>query len=137
MKDVGIYSKKDFLASQLSGGYQRKLSAGIAFVGGSKLIILDEPTSSLDLEARRKIWNMVKEYKKDRILLLTTHYMDEADILGDRIGVMSGGKMTALGSSMYLKKAFGAGYNFTCVKLKESPDNKIHEYFVNFFKQDV
>jgi ATP-binding cassette subfamily A (ABC1) protein 3 len=89
--DVGLHAKKDFLTSQLSGGYQRKLSAGIAFVGGSKLIILDEPTSSLDLEARRKIWNMVKEYKKDRIILLTTHYMDEADILGDRIGVMSGG----------------------------------------------
>jgi ATP-binding cassette subfamily A (ABC1) protein 3 len=52
---------------------------------------MDEPTSSLDLSARRKIWTMLKEYKKDRIILLTTHYMDEADILGDRIGVMTQG----------------------------------------------
>ena len=75
----------------------------MSFVGGSKLIIMDEPTSSLDLSARRKIWTMLKEYKKDRIILLTTHYMDEADILGDRIGVMTQGKITCLGSSLFLK----------------------------------
>jgi ATP-binding cassette, subfamily A (ABC1), member 3 len=72
---------------------------------------------------------MVKEYKKDRIILLTTHYMDEADILGDRIGIMSAGKMTALGSSMYLKKAFGAGYNFICVKETENNNEQVLEYF--------
>ena len=55
----------------------------------ARVVIMDEPTSSLDLSARRKIWTMLKEYKKDRIILLTTHYMDEADILGDRIGIMT------------------------------------------------
>ena len=52
---------------------------------------MDEPTSSLDLNARRHIWTMLKKYKKDRIILLTTHYMDEADILGDRVGIMTKG----------------------------------------------
>lgn len=72
---------------------------------------MDEPTSSLDLTARRKVWNMLKEYKKDRIILLTTHYMDEADILGDRIGIMVKGKITALGTSLFMKKKFGTGYH--------------------------
>ena len=62
------------------------------------------------------MWNILKKYKKDRIILLTTHYMDEADILGDRIGIMAGGKVTALGSSIFLKSKFGVGYNLTVVK---------------------
>lgn len=59
---------------------------------------------------------MLKLYKKDRIVVLTTHYMDEADILGDRIGIMAKGKMTCLGSSIFLKSKFGVGYNLTVVK---------------------
>lgn len=63
-------------------------------------------------------------YKKDRIIVLTTHYMDEADILGDRIGIMARGKMTALGSSIFLKNRFGLGYNLTVVKKNQQP-NKV------------
>ena len=59
---------------------------------------------------------MLRDYKKDRIMLLTTHYMDEADILGDRIGIMAKGRMTCLGSSMFLKNRFGVGYVMTIVK---------------------
>jgi len=59
---------------------------------------------------------VLREYKKDKIILLTTHYMDEADILGDRIGIMTGGKMTCLGTSLFLKNRFGAGYAMTIVK---------------------
>ena len=59
---------------------------------------------------------MLKEYKKDRIILLTTHYMDEADILGDRIGIMHEGKMTCIGSPMFLKNRFGVGYVMTIEK---------------------
>ena len=88
----------------------------LALCGGSKLIILDEPTSSLDLTARRRVWNMLKEHKKDKIILLTTHYMDEADILGDRIGIMAEGQISCLGSSLFLKRKFGVGYNLTLVK---------------------
>jgi ATP-binding cassette subfamily A (ABC1) protein 3 len=53
--------------------------------------VFDEPTAGMDLQARRHMWSMLKEYRKDRIILITTHYMDEADILGDRIGIMSAG----------------------------------------------
>lgn len=88
----------------------------VALCGNSKFVLLDEPSSGLDLSARRQMWNMLKEAKKDRIIILTTHYMDEADILGDRIGIMSAGKVTCLGTSMFLKHKFGVGYTMTVVK---------------------
>lgn len=71
---------------------------------------------------------MLRAYKKDKIILLTTHYMDEADILGDRIGIMTQGKMTCLGSSMFLKNRFGVGYCMTIVKKTPEKNNKIMPY---------
>jgi ATP-binding cassette subfamily A (ABC1) protein 3 len=122
MKDCGVYDKRNALAYQLSGGNKRKLSVAIALCGGSKFILLDEPTSGMDLQSRRQLWNMLKEYKKDRIVVLTTHYMDEADILGDRIGIMTKGKMTCLGSSIFLKSKFGLGYTMTIIKATTEPN---------------
>lgn len=124
MTDVGIIKERDALAYQLSGGSKRKLSVAIALCGNSKFVLLDEPTSGMDLQARRQLWNMLKEYKKDRIIVLTTHYMDEADILGDRIGIMNKGKMTCLGSSIFLKNKFGLGYNLTVVKTRTDETNE-------------
>jgi len=114
--DVGVDDKRHHITSQLSGGNQRKVSVCVALCGNSKFVLLDEPSSGLDLSARRQMWNMLKEHKKDKIIILTTHYMDEADILGDRIAIMSGGKITCLGTSMFLKHKFGVGYTMTIVK---------------------
>ena len=97
---------------------ERKLSVGIALIGDSKLVFLDEPTSGMDVQARRKIWDMLKKNKNDRILILTTHYMDEADILGDRIAIMAEGVPKCCGSSLFLKNRFGVGYNLVFVKDK-------------------
>ena len=85
-------------------------------IGNSKLVVLDEPTAGMDLSARRKLWNMLKKYKQGRIIILTTHYMDEADILGDRIGIMNEGQLVCLGSPLFLKNKFGTGYTLTVVK---------------------
>ena len=112
----------------MSGGNKRKLSVAIALCGNSKFVLLDEPTSGLDIQARRQLWNMLRAQKKDRIILLTTHYMDEADILGDRIGIMTQGKMTVLGSSMFLKNRFGVGYCMTIVKSTSEQNKKIIPY---------
>lgn len=86
---MGVADKRKSMAYSLSGGNKRKLSVAIAVCGGSKFVLLDEPSSGLDLSARREMWNMLRGHKKDKVILLTTHYMDEADILGDRIGIMS------------------------------------------------
>ena len=116
-------------AGKLSGGNQRKLSVAIALCGGSKFVVLDEPTAGMDLSARRQMWTLLKEYKKDRIILLSTHYMDEADILGDRIGIMSAGRLECLGSSMFLKRKYGVGYNITMIKKTKEINQSIMPYF--------
>ena len=116
IKDVGLTLDKKKQAKTLSGGNRRKLSVAIALCGGSKFILLDEPTSGMDLSARRNLWNILKFYKQDRIMILTTHYMDEADVLGDRIGIMSRGQLMCLGSSLFLKNRFGEGYKLTLNK---------------------
>lgn len=116
LKETDLISSKDTVAKQLSGGGRRKLSVAIALIGGSKFVLLDEPTAGMDLTARRRLWNMLEKQKKNRIIILTTHYMDEADILGDRIGIMANGSLICLGSSLFLKNRFGVGYKITMVK---------------------
>lgn len=116
IKDVGLPHKRKDLAKNLSGGMQRKLSVAIAFVGGSKIVILDEPTAGVDPYARRGIWELLLKYKQGRTIILSTHHMDEADILGDRIAIISHGKMRCCGSSLFLKKCFGSGYYLTLVR---------------------
>lgn len=103
-------------SSTLSGGMKRKLGVGVALVGGSKVVLLDEPTSGMDPAARRALWDLLALEKKGRTLLLSTHFMDEADVLGDRIAIMADGVLKACGSSFFLKKKFGVGYRLICVK---------------------
>ena len=91
LQDIGLYYAKDKQAGTMSGGMKRKLSVGIAMCGDSKFVLLDEPTAGMDLSARRGLWEMLRSYRNGRIIILTTHYMDEADILGDRIGIMTAG----------------------------------------------
>jgi ABC-type multidrug transport system ATPase subunit len=89
---------------------KRKLSVGIAFIGGSKIVLLDEPTSGMDPYSRRFTWNVIRKMKEGRTIILTTHFMDEADLLGDRIAIMADGKLRCAGSSLFLKQRFGVGY---------------------------
>ena len=105
------------------------MSVAIALCGGSKFVLLDEPTSGMDVSARRQMWDMLKEYKKDRVVMLTTHYMDEADVLGDRIAILNEGKMTCMGSPMFLKHKFGAGYIVTLEKISTEHNPLPIEFF--------
>lgn len=104
------------LAGNLSGGMKRKLSLGIAFLGGSRLVVLDEPTSGLDPYSRRMVWELLRAMKQGRVTVLSTHYMDEADILGDRIAILHEGSLRCCGSPHFLKRAYDCGYNVTFVK---------------------
>ncbi|XP_033932213.1 phospholipid-transporting ATPase ABCA1a isoform X2 [Pseudochaenichthys georgianus] len=116
VNDVGLPHKRNARTHTLSGGMQRKLSVALAFVGGSKVVILDEPTAGVDPYARRGIWDLLLKYRQGRTIILSTHHMDEADILGDRIAIISHGKLCCVGSSLFLKTQLGTGYYLTLVK---------------------
>lgn len=122
---MGIEAKRHRLSATLSGGQKRKLSVGIALIGNSKVVILDEPTSGMDPAARRETWEILRKYKEGRTLLLSTHFMDEADLLGDRIAIMSDGVIKCCGTSLFLKKAYGAGYHLVTVKTKSCDVSKV------------
>ncbi|KAL4434281.1 hypothetical protein ABPG75_000722 [Micractinium tetrahymenae] len=97
-------------AGAYSGGMKRRLSVAIALLGDPQVVYLDEPTTGLDPISRRHLWDLVDRAKRDRAIVLTTHSMEEADILGDRIGIMARGRLRCLGNSLRLKSRFGSGY---------------------------
>jgi len=96
--------------SAYSGGMKRRLSVAIALLGDPKIVYLDEPTTGMDPISRRYVWDIIQEAKVGRAIVLTTHSMEEADILGDRIAIMAKGKLRCIGTSLRLKQKFGSGY---------------------------
>uniref|UniRef100_A0A3P9B9A1 ATP binding cassette subfamily A member 3 n=1 Tax=Maylandia zebra TaxID=106582 RepID=A0A3P9B9A1_9CICH len=113
---LNLEDKRHARSKTLSGGMKRKLSIGIALIGDSKVVMLDEPTSGMDPSARRGTWDLLQGEKRGRTILLTTHFMDEADLLGDRIAIMAGGELQCCGSPLFLKNKYGAGYHMVIVK---------------------
>ncbi|XP_009883205.1 PREDICTED: retinal-specific ATP-binding cassette transporter [Charadrius vociferus] len=121
LEDTGLAHKRNEEAQNLSGGMQRKLSVAIAFVGEAKVVVLDEPTSGVDPYSRRSIWDLLLKYRSGRTIILSTHHMDEADILGDRVAIISQGKLFCSGSPVFLKNCFGSGFYLTLVrKMKDT-----------------
>uniref|UniRef100_A0A7I5E7E1 ABC transporter domain-containing protein n=1 Tax=Haemonchus contortus TaxID=6289 RepID=A0A7I5E7E1_HAECO len=127
--DLRLEDKCDENASSLSGGMQRRLCIGIAFIAGSKTVILDEPTAGIDPFARRAIWDLILKYKEGHTIIIATHYMEEADILGDRIAILSEGTLRAMDTPIGLKKEFGNGYRLT-VKLKSKKCDTLDEFLL-------
>lgn len=108
--EVGLTDKRHALSQTLSGGMKRKLCLAMALLGDPQFILLDEPTSGMDPVSRQRTWELLQRCKMGRVILLTTHYMDEADILADRVAIMSEGALFCVGSPSYLKRMFGVGY---------------------------
>ncbi|XP_064105712.1 phospholipid-transporting ATPase ABCA1-like [Macrobrachium nipponense] len=115
-----LSDKKNMYGNQLSGGMKRKLCLAISLIGGSKVVILDEPSSGLDPESRRWVWDVVQKERGSRTFLVTTHHMEEADVLGDRVAIMAAGKVVASGSTLFLKNKFGDGYTLTLLTSENS-----------------
>jgi ABC-type multidrug transport system ATPase subunit len=111
---LGFPEKAKSLAGTLSGGQKRRLCAGISLIGGNKVVYLDEPTAGLDPVSRRQLWELIERNRVGRAILLTTHFMDEADVLGDRIAIVKEGRLRCIGSSKFLKENFGIGYLMRC-----------------------
>lgn len=97
----GVLKQK---AKTLSGGWQRKLSIAISLINNPKILFLDEPTLGLDVISRRELWEIIKSFKGNMTMILTTHYMEEAEKLSDRIGIMADGKLKCIGTPDELKQ---------------------------------
>jgi len=124
LKEVDLEQKKNDKVLSLSGGQKRKLCVAIAIIGDPKYIFLDEPTTGLDPLSRRKIWDLLTMKRSGRTIFLTTHYMDEADILADRKLILSHGKIRCLGTSLYLKNHFNMQYS---LDIETSSCNQVHQ----------
>ena len=93
---------------KLSGGWQRRVSIAMALISEPEILFLDEPTLGLDVIARHELWEIIRALKEKTTIILTTHYMQEAEILSDRIGIMKDGKLLATGTAEELKLKTGA-----------------------------
>ena len=107
IEDFSLSEVRKKKAKQLSGGWQRRLSIAMAVIGDPKVLFLDEPTLGLDVIARRELWKEIEKLRKKMTIILTTHYMEEAEALADRIGVMIKGKMVELGTLQELEERTG------------------------------
>ena len=107
---VKLFKLKEVLkqkAKTLSGGWQRKVSIAISLINDPKILFLDEPTLGLDVIARKELWKVIEDLKGKITIILTTHYMEEAESLSDRIGIMSKGNLVDIGTAKELIKKAG------------------------------
>ncbi|KAJ3122218.1 hypothetical protein HK098_003018 [Nowakowskiella sp. JEL0407] len=111
------------LSKNLSGGERRRLCIAIALVGNPSVVFLDEPTTGLDPEVRRLIWNIVNEAKKDKTIVLTTHSMEEAEVLCSTIGIMAKGGLRCLGPQLRLKQLYGSGFKIFFISEESATAN--------------
>ncbi|KAL9243221.1 hypothetical protein vseg_017134 [Gypsophila vaccaria] len=139
LEEVRLLDSAKVRAGSYSGGMRRRLSVASALLGDPKIIILDEPTTGMDPISRRHVWDIIENAKRGRAIILTTHSMEEADVLGDRIGIMAKGRLRCLGTSIRLKSQFGTGFvttlSFSSTNSAQNSANK--ETVKAFFRQNL
>ena len=131
---IGLAEKSSSVCSSLSGGQKRKLCTALALIGNSNIILLDEPTSGMDPTSKKSLWDFLKNYQKNKIILITTHSLDEAEYLGDRIGIMSDGHFICCGTSSFLKSKYPCGFNINLLINSEKFNEEKKKLFLKEFK---
>ena len=129
LQDFRIHDIENVLAGTLSAGQRRKLSIAISIIGGSEVIFLDEPSSGMDITSRRNLWEILKKIIEKKIIILTTHYMEEASVLGNRIGIMAEGVLKCIGTPLFLIEKYGKYLSVNINKEKDANNEQIINYF--------
>ena len=107
IEKFSLNAKRKTLAKRLSGGQQRRLSLAMALIVEPEILILDEPTLGLDVKVRRDLWALIREFAKHATVIITTHYLEEAEALADRIAVMKNGRLAAIGTAAEITETAG------------------------------
>ena len=123
MHDFELDNIQNIIAKNLSAGQRRKLSIAISLIGGSKVIFLDEPSSGMDITSRRNLWDILKRQSEQKIIILTTHYMEEASVLG-----INAGKMKCIGTPLFLIERFGKFMSLNITKEADAENEKIVDF---------
>lgn len=123
LKELKLADRKDSLASELSGGMKRRLNLGMSIVHEPEIVVLDEPSAGLDPQSRYSVWEYIKGLKKEgRCIILTTHLMEEADRVSDRVAIIDRGELLVIDTPENLKKSVGEGDSIT-IELEEKERN--------------
>lgn len=133
---VSLLKEKHSKVSSFSGGMKRRLSLAVAAVGNPKIIFLDEPTTGLDPKVRQQVWTLIEKLKRHKSIILTTHSMQEADILSDRISILVRGKLKCVGSSIYLKDSYGSGYR-VALNVQENRSSEVMRFMKKLIPDSV
>lgn len=123
IKKFGLLEKAGVQARKLSGGQQRRLSIALAIISEPQILFLDEPTLGLDVKARAVLWSVIEDLKREMTVVLTTHYLDEVEHLSDRVGIMTKGKIKAVGTVKEITEQTGK--------------NSLEEAFLSLTEEDV
>lgn len=122
LEAVNLTRFSGMLSKQYSGGMKRRLSVACALVGGAEVVYLDEPSTGLDPASRQKLWHVIANAKATKSIVLTTHSLEEADVLCDRVAIMAEGCMQCIGRAAELKKRYGAGFKLSIHTESQTPD---------------
>merc|ERR1711871_308468 len=130
---VNLTEFQNVQAGSFSGGMKRRLSVANSLIGNPSVCYMDEPSTGLDPASRKQLWDVISKAKGNKSIVLTTHSMEEADVLCDRIAIMANGQIQCLGISSLLKLRFGAGYMFTISVGPSVPTEKIQDFVQELF----
>lgn len=134
IKDMDLTDYINIRANNLSGGNKRKMSVAMAMLGNPPIVFLDEPSTGVDPQAKRFMWNIVSKIstlRKKSAVILTTHSMEEAEALCTKMGIMVGGNFKCFGSSQHIKDKYGDGYEFE-IKIKSLEEAEIMQIKNNY-----
>lgn len=119
LSDVGLSDAGNLTVNKYSGGMRRRISVALSTMGNPDVILMDEPTTGMDPVSRRHVWTLIQRLKSQKSIIMTTHAMEEAEILSDKLLVLNEGEVKCVGSPLELKKMLGKGYRISMICKKQ------------------
>lgn len=119
LKDVGLLDSGHLTVGKYSGGMRRRISVALATMGNPSVILMDEPTTGMDPVSRRHVWTLIQRLKLEKSIIMSTHAMEEAELLSDKIIVLDHGEVQCVGTPQQLKNMHGKGYRVSMICEKQ------------------